>query len=68
VKESPLYSSGLAHLLSNEILGGNSMKTKLALSFLALSSLAMIPGASFAAQDDSTQNKSDNMRTLTGCL
>jgi hypothetical protein len=28
------------------------MKAKLALSFLALSSLAMIPRASFAAQDE----------------
>ena len=42
------------------------MKAKLALSFLALSSLAMIPRASFAAQDE--QKKSDSTRTLTGCL
>jgi hypothetical protein len=42
------------------------MKAKLALSFLALSSLAMIPRASLAAQDE--QKKSDSTRTLTGCL
>ena len=44
------------------------MKLKLALSFLALSSLAMIPRSSFAAQYDDTQKKSDSTRTLTGCL
>jgi hypothetical protein len=44
------------------------MKTKFALSFLALSSLALIPSASFAGQDDSMQKKSDSVRTLTGCL
>jgi hypothetical protein len=43
------------------------MKTKLVLSFLALSSLAMLPSMSLAAQDDS-QKKSDSVRTLTGCL
>jgi hypothetical protein len=43
------------------------MNTKLALSFLALSSLAMVPSISFAGQDD-TQKKSDSTRTLTGCL
>jgi hypothetical protein len=42
------------------------MKAKLVLSFLALSSLAMVPKASFAAQDE--QKKSDSTRTLTGCL
>jgi hypothetical protein len=42
------------------------MKAKLALSFLALSSLVMVPRASFAAQDE--QKKSDSTRTLTGCL
>src|SRR6202166_1656003 len=42
------------------------MRAKLALSFLALSSLAMVPRASFAAQDE--QKKSDSTRTLTGCL
>ena len=44
------------------------MKTKLTLSFLALSSLALMPSAGFAAQDDSMQKKSDSVRTLTGCL
>ena len=43
------------------------MKAKLALSFLALSSLAMVPRVSFATQED-TQKKSDSTRTLTGCL
>src|ERR1700681_4127667 len=43
------------------------MKAKIALSFLALSSLAMVPRVSFAAQED-TQKKSDSTRTLTGCL
>ena len=42
------------------------MKSKLALSFLALSSLAMFARTSFAAQDE--QKKSDSTRTLTGCL
>lgn len=42
------------------------MKAKLALSVLALSSLVMVPRASFAAQDE--QKKSDSTRTLTGCL
>jgi len=44
------------------------MKAKLALSFLALSSLALVPRASFASQYDDTQKKSDSTRTLTGCL
>jgi hypothetical protein len=44
------------------------MKSRLALSFLALSSLAMVPSMSFARQDDSMQDKSDSVRTLTGCL
>src|ERR1700686_5633484 len=44
------------------------MKAKLAISFLALSSLAMVPRASLAAQYDDTQKKSDSTRTLTGCL
>jgi hypothetical protein len=43
------------------------MKTKLVLSFLALSSLAMLPSMSLAAQHDS-EKKSDSVRTLTGCL
>jgi len=42
------------------------MKAKLVLSFLALSSLAMVPKPSFATQDE--QKKSDSTRTLTGCL
>ena len=42
------------------------MKSRLALSFLALSSLAMVPSMSFAGQDDA--KKSDSVRTLTGCL
>lgn len=42
------------------------MKSRLALSVLALSSLAMVPGLSYAHQDDAS--KSDSMRTLTGCL
>jgi hypothetical protein len=42
------------------------MKATLALSFLALSSLATVPRAGFAAQDE--QKKSDSTRTLTGCL
>src|ERR1700730_4548034 len=44
------------------------MKATLALSFLALSSLALVPRAGFAAQYDDTQKKSDSTRTLTGCL
>ena len=44
------------------------MKCRLALSFLALSSLAMVPSISLAGQDDSMQKKSDRTRTLTGCL
>ena len=44
------------------------MKSRLALSFLALSSLAMVPSISLAGQDDSMQKKSDRTRTLTGCL
>src|ERR1700682_2049701 len=44
------------------------MKSRLALSFLALSSLAMVPSISLASQDDSMQKKSDRTRTLTGCL
>jgi hypothetical protein len=43
------------------------MKTKLVLSFLALSSLAILPSMSLAAQDGS-EKKSDSVRTLTGCL
>jgi hypothetical protein len=43
------------------------MKTKLVLSFLALSSLAILPSLSLAAQDGS-EKKSDSVRTLTGCL
>jgi len=43
------------------------MKSRLALSVLALSSLAMVPSLSFARQDD-MHDKSDSMRTLTGCL
>lgn len=43
------------------------MKTRLALSFLALSTLAIFPIMSLAAQDDA-QSKSDSTRTLTGCL
>jgi len=42
------------------------MKSRLALSFLALSSMAMVPSLSFAGQDDA--KKSDSVRTLTGCL
>ena len=44
------------------------MKSKLALSFLALSSLAMVPNLSLARNDDMHTEKSDKMRTLTGCL
>jgi hypothetical protein len=43
------------------------MKTKLVLSFLALSSLAILPSMSLAAQEGS-EKKSDSVRTLTGCL
>ena len=43
------------------------MKTKLVLSFLALSSLAILPSMSLAAQEGSGK-KSDSVRTLTGCL
>jgi len=42
------------------------MKSRLSLSFLALSSMAMVPSLSFAGQDDA--KKSDSVRTLTGCL
>lgn len=42
------------------------MKSRLALSLLALSGLAMVPSMSLAHQDDAA--KSDSTRTLTGCL
>jgi hypothetical protein len=43
------------------------MKSKLALSFLALSGVAMVPCLSFAGAK-AAQDKSESMRTLTGCL
>ena len=43
------------------------MKSTLALGFLALASLATVPALSLAGQAD-THEKSDKVRTLSGCL
>lgn len=43
------------------------MKSRLALSLLAMSSLAMVPTMSLAG-GNAAQDKSDSVRTLTGCL
>jgi uncharacterized protein DUF5818 len=50
------------------------MRSKLALSFLALSSLVLMPAASFANAKNAAQNEdrhersSDKVRKVTGCL
>jgi Protein of unknown function (DUF5818) len=43
------------------------MKSRLALSFLALSSMALVPSLSLAG-GNAAQDKSESVRTLTGCL
>jgi hypothetical protein len=44
------------------------MKSKLALSFLALSGLVATPVFAHAARNSAAQDKSADVRTLTGCL
>jgi Protein of unknown function (DUF5818) len=55
--------------------GGKVMKSKLTLSFLALSGLAFVPSVSFAAkhkgtvaQGEDKTEKSDKVRRVKGCL